>query len=353
MLEQLSITQFRNLEQQTIQCDPKLTVICGDNGAGKTAVLEVCCYLLGGRSFRSHQVERLIHHDADSFTLVGKLVDDKQIPHTLGVMRRRDGSAQSRFDQQPLSSHVSIVKQFPVLLFAPDKASLLTEGAKPRRQLLDWGVFYHYPIFATLWQRYRRALQQRNAALKQRDHSATSWDNSLVQYAEQIDTMRREYLEILNQQLSELLASFMQQHDVQIQYYRGWGETPLQEQLQSHLQQDMKMGFTHSGPHRADIRIRVKQRPAHTVLSRGQQKLLIYGLKLAQGQLLAKQKKPVLYLLDDVSSELDEQHQQKLLELLFQHDDQVIMTAINYPSYLDAYLHCRYDIKSGKLDLSS
>lgn len=327
-IHKLSIQHFRNIRSANIDFHPRFNILIGHNGAGKTAILEAIYFLSLGRSFRSKQINRIIQTGQQQLLLFAR-TDDKK----LGLSRSMTGEANLKLDGEALGSHVQVTRHLPVLLFNPESFQLFTEGAKPRRQLIDWGVFYQTPGFLHDWQQYKQALRQRNAALKanQRVQQIKLWDPILIDTAQRIDQYREDYVVQLQEALQHIVGDFIDQHDIQLSYYRGWPkEKPLAQALEEGLVHDRQLGFSHYGPHRADLRLRVRGKPAQEILSRGQQKVLVCGLKLAQGRLLQTHtQRRCIYLLDDIASELDRDNRLLLLDYLQKLDAQVLLTSIN------------------------
>jgi DNA replication and repair protein RecF len=164
-LESVKVERFRCLDQIEFCPDASLNLIFGENGAGKTSVLEALFYLGRGRSFRSSQVSSLIQTDADDFTVFGKIQDGGK-RYRLGVQVGR-GSSDVHINGQGGGHTADLVEAFPVQIIDPE-VHLLVQGApKGRRQFVDWGVFHVKHDFLAAWRRYRRALRQRNMALRQ------------------------------------------------------------------------------------------------------------------------------------------------------------------------------------------
>lgn len=327
-ITQLSIQNFRNIQSVNIKLHPRFNLLIGDNGAGKTSVLEAIHFLSLGRSFRSKQLNRIIKTGKPEFVLFAKNEHSR-----IGLSRHISGEAKLKLNGDLLQGHVLVTQQFPVLLFNPESFQLFTDGSRPRRQLIDWGIFYQDRQFLPVWHQYKKGLQQRNAALKTNQNAGQVqlWDAILIKAAQKIDQLRAAYIEQIKEALGGVIGSFIQQQGIELQYYRGWSrEKELQQVLQEDLQRDQQLGFTHHGPHRADLRLRAKSKPAQEVLSRGQQKVLVCGLKLAQGLLLQQQTgKQCVYLLDDIASELDVNNRELLLNYLRQLNAQVMLTSID------------------------
>ncbi len=329
-LTHLTIHRLRNLREVHVDISPGFNILYGQNGSGKTSFLEAIHYLGLGRSFRTHKHQRVIQDNADNMQVIGKLGIDN--PATLGIGVLRSGEKQIRYAGEKVDTIAQIAQDFPVLLLHPNSHHLLTGGPKLRRQFIDWGVFHVEHSFMDHWQRARRALMQRNAALKQRSNlaSITLWDNELLNAAVVITEQRQRYLDRLiphfQQILSDLLAI-----EISLNFKPGWDEAiGLEQALQQSINRDQQLGYTQYGPHRADLQIRLNSKPAQDVLSQGQQKLTVYALRLAQGQLLQEQtQKTCLYLVDDMPAELDQLKQQAVLSVLTKLNAQVFITSVD------------------------
>ena len=326
-LKSLTIQGFRNLQSASIEADPGLNLITGDNAAGKTSLLESIFYLSYGRSFRTHQVKHLINRDADFFRLVSVL-DDQSL---LGLERTLNDQT-IRHNQQNISRVSQLSSLLPVLALHPDSHQLISAGPEYRRQFIDWGVFHVEHKFMSIWKTYRTALSQRNAALRKQlnNKMCILWDAQLVQSAELIESMRLEYLSLLQPKVSELADVLFPGFSIDIKYQRGWSrDLDYAAYLSSHLHQDRERGFTQSGPHRADLKILLNDQPAQTSISRGQQKLLVCLLKIAQLNLFTERAgERCVLLFDDLPAELDSENQNKIMSILSSLDVQVFITAI-------------------------
>ncbi|WP_440993799.1 DNA replication/repair protein RecF [Cysteiniphilum litorale] len=332
----LNIFQFRNLANASLALHPRVNMICGQNGSGKTSILEAIYFLSMGRSFRSSQLVRIIEHERDNFQLFAKfysgyeLSDSKE--KTLASMRDKHSKSIVKLNGEDAQSQAQLTRALPVQLFNPESFSLINSGAQQRSKLLDWGAFYHKPEFLTLWQQSKRLIKQRNAALKQGYPLSyiEILDQELVAKSESLDQARLEYFEILMPKVMSILKEFNDELSIDMSYYRGWSQDKsLREVLTLSYVSDSKTGVTSHGVHRADLRFKVKGHPAQDILSRGQQKILISALKLAQGEIFSKEHQTgCIYLVDDLHSELDQAHLQKVLNKLMHINAQIIMTAI-------------------------
>lgn len=336
----LSINNLRNLREIKIPLTPKFNLFYGINGSGKTSILEAIYFLGLGRSFRNRLNNRLINYDDDHFSLFSQLNHQNQTLG-VGVERHSNGESRIRINQENVRSALEITKLLPLQLLNTDSRQLLTAGSKLRRQFIDWGTFHVEPQFLSLWQQTQRIIKQRNAALKTQSKPALIqlWDHELLTAATQLHLLRQNYIAELIPVITEILSIFFTTpQQLTLRYYPGWNEeTGLEQTLKNDFSRDLQHGYTHHGPHRCDLHIRIKGNiPAQDILSHGQQKLLVYSLYLAQGQLLGRQTgKHCVYLLDDLAAELDKTNQQRVGQVLNEINAQVFITAIEPESFED------------------
>lgn len=331
---QLNIHAVRNLKEVYIDCQHAFNVFYGDNGSGKTSILEAIHILGLGKTFRHHAIEPVIHHHAENLAVFARGHSENDNVYQIGIEKNRQGKSQIRFNGQTLSSAAVLAENLPIQLIHPDSDELVTGSPKLRRQFLDWGTFHVEPQFFTIWKKLQKALKQRNAALKAgQSHSEVSlWDKDYITLCEAITQMRKAYLEKLQPIFDEIMGSLLATQKVTLTYQQGWpvNET-LTDILAKNFQRDYFLGYTYYGPQRDDLLLSCDGYPAAETLSRGEQKLTIIALRLAQGRMLRiAQDKKCLYLLDDYGAELDAIHRKKVLEILKSLEAQVFLTTIDF-----------------------
>jgi DNA replication and repair protein RecF len=324
-LASIRIEQLRCLDNASLSLSPRLTLIQGPNGSGKTSLLEALFLAGRGRSFRTRMTERLIARDADFLRVFAETVEPT---HRIGFEYRREGSYAARLDGADVESLAQLPPAFFVEVIDPDIHRLIEGGPAERRRWLDWGVFHVEQAFLPHWLRFSRALRQRNAALKA-GLDASVWEGELAEHGDAVARLRAAWLESLRpyweravRQLSGL--------EVQLGYSQGWSaERSLSEALADGRDRDRERGSTLSGPHRADIPLRLAGAAARDVLSRGQQKLVAAALVLALLSRLREQQSaaPTL-LLDDPAAELDPQRLEGLVDLVKELDCQLVITSL-------------------------
>ncbi|SUC45202.1 DNA replication and repair protein recF [Providencia stuartii] len=217
-------------------------------------------------------------------------------------------------------------------LITPEGFTLLNGGPKYRRAFIDWGCFHNEPLFFSVWSDLKRLLKQRNAALRQvsRYEQIRHWDQQLAPLAEQISQWRSEYIAGIAENIEQTCQQFLPEFVLSVSFQRGWDkEIDYSELLERQFERDKMLTYTASGPHKADLRIRANGTPVEDMLSRGQLKLLMCALRLAQGEFFTQQSgQRCLYLLDDFASELDSGRRQLLAARLKATQAQVFVSAI-------------------------
>ena len=333
-LSRLRVRHLRNLTEATLQPGTRFNLIVGANASGKTSLLEAI-HLLGlGTSFRTHQISNVIQYDAASAVVHGVVEDGRGGSISLGVARHRNGSLQMRVQGKDVEKRAELTRQLPIMVLGADAHSLVEGGPRERRRYVDWGVFHVEHGYLSQWRSVQRLLDQRNRALKQgcSERELDVWDRQLAESGEALTGTRLAYLEKLLAILDSIKAVLaLEGLDVAVGFFRGWKkDQSLLEMLRHSRASDRSHGFTGSGPHRAELRLRVGKHPASEILSRGQQKHLAYALRLAQGVLLAAEtgRSPVV-LVDDLGAELDEARQESVLMELEELGSQVFVTSLD------------------------
>jgi DNA replication and repair protein RecF len=252
---------------------------------------------------------------------------------------RENATWRARADQTDVAQAGIAVREVAVVCFEPGSHELISGAGRERRRFLDWGVFHVEHRFMDAAKRYRRILHQRNAALKQgvSDNELDVWDAELVRAAEPVDRMREDYFGRFAPCLAGTLGQFLPElGDGTVEWQRGWAETVgLQELLAQRRAHDRARGHTSRGPHRADWSIRFAQAQKREYLSRGQEKLCALACVLAQARVHvdASGQWPVIAL-DDLGSELDRDHQMRVLEWLRQGCEQALISGVEMPDAL-------------------
>ncbi|OON40227.1 DNA replication/repair protein RecF [Izhakiella australiensis] len=337
-LTRLLIQDFRNIENVDLALAPGFNFLVGANGSGKTSVLEAIYTLGHGRAFRSLQAGRVIRHDRPHFVLHGR-VSGAEREIAVGLTKNRAGESKVRIDGSDGHKVAELAQMLPMQLITPEGFTLLNGGPKYRRAYIDWGCFHNERGFFNAWSNLRRLLKQRNAALRQvtRYAQVRAWDLELAPLAEQISLWRAQYSQAIADDIASTCRQFLPEFDLSFSFQRGWDkESDYAELLERQFERDRALTYTSSGPHKADFRIRADNTPVEDLLSRGQLKLLMCALRLAQGEFLTRQNgRRCLYLIDDFASELDDTRRQLLATRLKATQAQVFVSAISAEHVID------------------
>ena len=337
-LTRLAVTAVRNLHPVTLLPSPRINLVSGANGSGKTSLLEAVHILGLARSFRSTRLQPVIQYDQDSCTVFAELQSVQGVASRLGISRNRQADYEIRINGQSARSTAQLAELLPLQLINPDSFRLLEGAPKQRRQYLDWGVFHVEHRFLPAWQRLQKSLKQRNSLLRRgriERSLLAPWEAEIVAAGEQIDGFRQAYLQQLKPIFEQTLAELVSLDGLTLSYFRGWDkERSLAEVLDSQFARDCALGHTQAGPQRGDLRLRLRGLNAAEVLSRGQQKLVVCALKIAQGRLLRQldRQQDCVFLVDDLPSELDSTHRQALCRLLESLECQGFITCVDADS---------------------
>jgi DNA replication and repair protein RecF len=341
---------FRCLRNVEFEPDPGYTLIHGANASGKTSLLEALAYLGRGKSFRGAPPTNLIQHGEQEFILFGQLeTGGRQV--RIGVRNSRSG-LEVKVDGDTSGGAAALAAALPLQVIDPDVHNLVSGGPDERRRFLDWLAFHVEPEYLALWRQFRRALKQRNAALKgggSRD-SLSAWDREFCRLGERVDAVREAVLaaalETFQEHGSALLGA-----QIDFRYASGWSrERSLQEALEDHFERDCALGTTQVGPHRADLRLIYDERQARRLVSRGQQKLLASAMILAATEIAQTVlERPLLLLLDDPAAELDRDSLGRLMERVAGLGSQVIATSLELDESLFPVAPRVFHVEQGEL----
>lgn len=325
---QLRLENFRNIAEAVIEPHPRLNVFYGDNGAGKTSILEALFVLSRGKSFRTVRSEELIGPETGVFRIFLGLEHAGQ-PHRIGL-ERSGSNWKARRDGEDIGALSDLSRDLPLVLMEPNSHQLVAGPPDTRRRYLDWGVFHVERGFLDRWRRYARALKQRNAALRSRDaRILDGLDPVLAECGERLNRSRMMHFERVAEQFPKSLdGEKAALQSVELQFLPGWKGESLAEALQRARVRDLEQGATSVGPHRAEIAIIRDGEAVRTVLSRGEQKGLAAALLLTQAKLLSGAGEAPVFLLDDLASEFDLAHLQGVLDKAMECADQVWVTGV-------------------------
>jgi DNA replication and repair protein RecF len=352
----LEIKNLRNIEQINLDPVSKFNFIIGENGSGKTSILEAVFLLSRGKSFRTHLARRFIQYQTDQVNIFANFVDENNQPQRVGIQKSIRGETLIRSNGENLATHLELAEKIPVLLLHIDSFKLLTEGPKERRQFFDYGLFHVKHNFLPCWREYSSILKQRNSALRLGyDISVIkTWDEMLINKGGELNAMREEFIKEYQTFFTAYIARFIRNRELQVRFYRGWNEEmSFSEVLKHNFQRDKEFGYTTQGPHRFDFKVMERNLPVADIFSRGQIKLLICALYFSMFDLVkTHRQKECLFLIDDLSSEFDVANCGKIMGQLQQFQSQIFLTGTSSTPFSD-YLSCSenkmFHVEHGRL----
>ena len=337
-IRQLSLTDFRNLKSATLEFDPRLNLVSGDNGSGKTSLLEAIYVLCQAQSFRSHQLAQCINHDKTGFLLFGRFDDFK------AGLSRNGKKLEIRLDGETVKRRSDLVKKAPINVVNADSFVLVDGAPARRRAFLDWCLFHVEPSYAESWREFQHALRQRNRLLKSRQdlNLLDYWDRHLLEPSARLCEMRSGYAGKLRQVIDEEFDELLQGLQLELEYRKGWPEDDtLENSLAVNRNRDIRAGFTGVGIQRDDLLLTSKGR---------QSKRVCLALFLAALELVNRaQKTRVILLIDDLHSELDEAAQKQVYHQLAAMDLQLFISNIDdrVPTGIEAKEFKRFHVEHG------
>jgi DNA replication and repair protein RecF len=329
MIRRFRVSNFRCLKNAELEFSSDFNLIYGANASGKTSLLEALAYLGRGKSFRGATAANLVRHGEAEFVLFGETVTEVR-SQRLGVRNSKDG-LEVRVDGSGEGGVAALAEALPLQVIDPEVHNLVAGGPELRRRFLDWVAFHVEHDHLKSWRRFRRALKQRNAALKSRSTPAAikSWNAEFIELSAALDQSRRRALQVTTECLSEYGQGLLGT-ELGFEYQQGWSkDKDLEQCLLEGLERDMQQGATQHGPHRADLKISYDERQARKLVSRGQQKLLASAMILAATETAQTAlERPLLLLLDDPAAELDADSLSRLLEAVSGLGCQVVATSL-------------------------
>lgn len=330
--KKLRACDFRNIKNAEIEFSPSVNIFCGNNGQGKTNLLEALWMFTGAKSFRGAKNGEMIcfGKEASEIFLDFHSHDRDQTASMIIYPQGRSVTLNGVDDLVP----GNLIGALCAVVFAPEHVKLVTGAAEGRRSFVDCSICQMKPSFTNTVVRYTKLLRQRNALLKQiKDKMAdgsmlATWDELVAQYGAHIAVTRYRYLSRLSEKAAEIYSGISEGREIFDARYAcsflkntGDNEEDYRDALYTKLKEgrgsDLTLGFTYYGPHRDDIDIRLDSMPVRHFGSQGQKRSCVLALKLGESELMSSTAGEMpIAVLDDVLSELDTSRQKFLLSKL-------------------------------------
>lgn len=315
-----------------MQFSSGFNVLTGENGAGKSSVLEALLFLGTLRSFRATNPQEVIAHGASCAVVraTARAAGD-EICHL--AVERCKSSLRLRMNQEPMLRVSDFIAQLPILSLHAQSDDLLLAGPDHRRRFLDRLAFYLLPDFFSIYNQFNRVLKQRNAALKIRQ-TTRPWDELFVRYADQLMVARTEALSALMAVFPTVLAALSPRLSVLAEIHPGYSGDNLADALRRARAREQEIRQTLVGPHRADILFSTPAGALKANASRGQIKVFVLALMLAVAQVWReRQAHRAILLFDDFMTELDGHHLPLVFDYLQSFGHQSFFSTVDARSY--------------------
>ncbi len=323
-LEKLTLYNFKNFKEKQFTFDAKINCLIGNNGVGKTNVLDAVYFLSFGKSFLNNNIRQIIHFGEEAFSVKGEFTINDKAENILISYQNDKKKVIKRNNKvyERLADHIGFI---PLVMISPYDRDLISEHGEIRRKFVDKIISQSDTNYLSALIAYQKNLTQRNRLLKyfasnhKFDKETLSvYDEQLHQYGSFIHTKRKEFIKSFSTFLTEKYAVLSQgKESVDISYYSELDIKPLRDLLQSNIQKDRILQHTSKGIHRDDFLFEINEKPIKKFGSQGQQKTFLIGLRLAEFEFLKKQsgKLPIL-LFDDIFDKLDEHRVKQIINLV-------------------------------------
>ena len=353
----LSVQNWRNIQTAEFEPGPGLNVICGQNGQGKTNLLEAVWMLTGAKSFRPVKDAQLIQSGAE-FSVLDAVTENsagsEHIRLTVGGPGTARPGRTARLDGGDVGRASNLAGHFGAVVFQPDDLSLVKGSPEGRRRFLDAALCQLYPGYLATLRRYSRLVSQKNSLLKNWNRTpgaelmCDAFDQDLAVQGEEISRRRGQYLELLGPMAAQNYGEISDNREhFSVRYLRACEPGSLAQGIRAARKNDRMAGCCTVGPHREDVEFLLEGLAARQFASQGQQRSAVLSLKLAEAGCAAAiiGEAPVM-LLDDVLSELDEGRQEYLLTRM--EKGQTIVTACD-PGLFEKTSGRVFSMAGGKL----
>lgn len=351
-LKKIALTQFKNYTNKSFGFTDRVVSICGNNGIGKTNLLDAIHYLCFTKSYFSSTDLNNVQHGSSGFRIDGLLEINDKAENAVCILRET-GKKEFSINGEAYTKFSKHVGRYPCVVIAPDDAVLITGGSEERRHFMDALLSQINPEYLQQLIIYNKVLQQRNSLLKSDEPIDTALlhvlNEQLTEPGTYIFKIRRDFLVSFLPKVKRLYNEIAQNNEpLQMMYESKLLNNSFEELLHYSYQKDVLLQRTTMGIHKDDIELKLNQMPFKSIASQGQRKSLLFAIKLMEFEVIEEEKKyaPIL-LLDDVFEKLDEERISKLLDRVCkQNQGQVFITDTNYnrlKSHIDGLsIDCQY-----------
>ncbi len=323
LLEELSILNYKNIEQADLRLSRGINCFVGNNGMGKTNLLDAVYYLSFCRSYTNPVDSQIIRHDADVCMLQGKYVGENDVRFEIYSGLRRRQKKQFKRDKKAydkLTDHYGLI---PLVMISPKDNELISGIGEDRRKFMDMAISQYDKEYLRGLVNYTKALQQRNVLLKNDEGEIDFtllelWEEQMVTNGVLIHQKRSDFVDELIPIFNDFYARITNsQENASLEYVSQLSEADFGKRLEANRQRDIIVGHTTVGVHRDELEMLLNGHPMKKVGSQGQSKTYFVSLKLAQFHFLLKAGNSVpILLLDDIFDRLDANRVEEIVKLV-------------------------------------
>ncbi len=323
-LKNLNLYNFKNIREAALEFSPRINCFIGDNGAGKTNILDAIYYLSFCKSYFNAIDSQNIRHGEDYFSILGKYGINGDKTDTIQCVQKRNQKKSFKLNKKEYDRLADHIGRYPLVMISPYDRDLINEGSEVRRRFIDSVISQFNRLYLDDLINYNKALSQRNVLLKafaEKKYfdfaSLEIWNRQLMELAEKIYPVRREflaqYIPIFNRYFGLVSGG---REEVDLVYESQLADRSLEELLSVNLDRDRALRYTSVGIHKDDLLFTIQGHPVKKFGSQGQQKSFIIALRLAQYDYIRnlKEFKPVM-LLDDIFDKLDDKRVEQIIQL--------------------------------------
>ncbi len=335
-LKKLQLNNFKNCAAAEMEFSEKVNCFVGDNGAGKTNILDAIYYLSFCKSYFNQIDQQNIKHDEDFFAVHGEYFNQTNTNDKVSCVQKKAKKKSFKINKKEysrLADHIGII---PLVMISPYDRDLINDGSELRRKYIDGVISQFDNIYLKKLLAYNKSLLQRNALLKQfaehhyfEEASLQVWNDKLAELGQHIFEKRKEFLLEFNPQFEDFYRYLSGgKESVEIEYNSQLLNSSLSELFEQSLQKDQMLRYTSHGIHKDDLIFKINGFPVKKYGSQGQQKTFVIAIKLAQFEFTRQQKgfKPIL-LFDDIFDKLDDKRVQQIIHLVNENNfGQVFVT---------------------------
>ena len=362
-IKNLSLVNYKNYDEVDIAFSPKINCFTGDNGSGKTNLLDAIYYLAFTKSYFNAIDSQNINYEKNFFVIEGDYIRENKSEHIYcGIKKgRKKILKRNNKEYTKLSEHIGL---FPTVIISPYDIKLILEGGTERRKFMDSVISQYDKSYLENIMKYNKALHQRNKLLKNLAQKDTfnyeylePWDEQMAHPASDIYRKRNEFVNALIPLFKNYYTYISGDNEVvDIRYNSHLHENDLKSLFAKSLEKDKILQYTTKGLHRDDLDFTLAEHPIKKGGSQGQQKTFLISLKLAQLELMQNIHgfSPIL-LLDDVFDKLDNKRAERIINIVAgEHPGQIFMTDTNKDRITEILNkihieHKLFEIRNGKI----